>query len=74
MVILSWQLPYSTFSVLQGPAREREKREKERSELRDLVTLLFVMYKNYDSIIDDLLYSLHELNLYKPYPYMYARQ
>ena len=26
-------------SGLQGPAREREKREKERNELRDLVIL-----------------------------------
>lgn len=31
-------------SNLQGPARDKEKREKERSELRDLVSSNFELY------------------------------
>jgi hypothetical protein len=43
MVIINYVCGNSlikNFRALQGPAREREKREKERSELRDLVTFM----------------------------------
>jgi hypothetical protein len=42
--MLSTRLPIGLYG-LQGPAREKEKREKERSELRDLVRSIVTAFE-----------------------------